>query len=101
MQHPAFDLKNPNRMRSLITSFTSQNTVNFHQIDGSGYGFLADCVIELDSFNPQIAARILTPLTRWRKLDQVRQQLIKAQLQKILDSGDLSKDVFEVVSKSL
>ncbi|MBT5202179.1 MAG: aminopeptidase N [Gammaproteobacteria bacterium] len=101
MQHPAFDLKKPNRMRSLITSFASQNTVNFHHLDGSGYGFLADCVIELDRFNPQIAARMLTPLTRWRKLDRVRQQLIKDQLQKIRDSGDLSKDVFEVVSKSL
>jgi len=101
MQHPAFDMKNPNRMRSLLASFASQNTVNFHLLDGSGYAFLADCVIELDSFNPQIAARMLTPLTRWRKLDGTRQALMKSQLQKILDAGDLSRDVFEVVTKSL
>ncbi|MEC8820303.1 MAG: aminopeptidase N C-terminal domain-containing protein, partial [Pseudomonadota bacterium] len=75
--------------------------VNFHLLDGSGYAFLADCVIELDSFNPQIAARMLTPLTRWRKLDGTRQALMKSQLQKILDAGDLSRDVFEVVTKSL
>ena len=81
--------------------FFNVSFFNFHLLDGSGYAFLADCVIELDSFNPQIAARMLTPLTRWRKLDGTRQALMKSQLQKILDAGDLSRDVFEVVTKSL
>ncbi|HWV08919.1 MAG TPA: aminopeptidase N, partial [Pseudomonas sp.] len=65
MQHPAFTLKNPNKVRALIGAFAGQNLVNFHQIDGSGYRFLADQVITLNALNPQIASRLLAPLTRW------------------------------------
>lgn len=101
MQHPAFTLKNPNKVRALIGAFAGQNLVNFHAADGSGYRFLADLVIELNALNPQIASRQLAPLTRWRKYDSARQALMKAELERILASGTLSSDVYEVVSKSL
>jgi len=101
MQHPAFTLKNPNKVRALIGAFAGQNLVNFHAADGSGYRFLADLVIELNALNPQIASRQLAPLTRWRKYDAARQVLMKSELERILASGELSSDVYEVVSKSL
>jgi aminopeptidase N len=101
MQHDAFTMKNPNRMRSVVVSFASQNIVNFHQKDGSGYEFLADRVIELNDINPQMAARVLSPLTRWHKYDLHRQVLMKSQLQRILDQEVLSPDVFEIASKSV
>ena len=101
MQHPAFNLKNPNKVRSLVGAFAGQNLINFHAADGSGYRFLADLVIQLNGFNPQIASRQLAPLTRWRKYDSARQALMKGELERIRASGDLSSDVFEVVSKSL
>ncbi|MBD8612424.1 aminopeptidase N [Pseudomonas putida] len=101
MQHPAFTMKNPNKVRALIGAFAGQNLINFHAADGSGYRFLADLVIELNALNPQIASRQLSPLTRWRKYDSKRQALMKAELERILASGPLSSDVYEVVSKSL
>ncbi len=101
MEHPAFTLKNPNKVRALVGAFAGQNLVNFHSADGSGYRFLADLVITLNGFNPQIASRQLAPLTRWRKYDASRQALMKAELERILASGELSSDVYEVVSKSL
>lgn len=101
MQHPAFNIKNPNKVRALIGAFAGQNLVNFHAADGSGYRFLADLVIQLNGFNPQIASRQLAPLTRWRKYDSARQALMKAELERIRACGELSSDVFEVVSKSL
>ena len=101
MTHPAFTLKNPNKVRALIGAFSGQNLVNFHQADGSGYRFLADQVITLNALNPQIASRLLGPLTRWGKYDDARQALMKAELERILASGELSSDVYEVVSKSL
>lgn len=101
LAHEAFDMKVPNRLRSLVSQFAANNIVNFHQADGAGYRFLADRVIELNSINPQIAARILTPLTRWRKFDENRQQLMRAALESILAIDDISSDVFEIASKSL
>jgi len=101
MQHPAFDAKNPNKLRSLISVFCAQNPVNFHAKDGSGYAFLADRIIELNVQNPQVASRMVTPLSRWKKYDKTRQALMLKELERIRDSGNLSKDVYEVVSKSL
>ena len=101
MQHPAFTLKNPNKVRALVGAFAGQNLINFHAADGSGYRFLADLIIQLNALNPQIASRQLAPLTRWRKYDSARQALMKAELERIMASGNLSSDVFEVVSKSL
>lgn len=101
LEHPAYDGNNPNKIRSVIAVFCGQNMVNFHNTDGSGYRFLADQIMVLNKQNPQIAARLLTPLTRWKKYSGQRQDLMKAELERIRTSGDLSKDVFEVVSKSL
>lgn len=100
-QHPAFNIRNPNKVRSLIGSFAQGNLVRFHQADGEGYKLLADVVVTLNSLNPQVAARILTPLIHWRRYNGARQVLMQAQLQKLLSIPDLSKDLYEVVSKAL
>ncbi len=101
MAHPAFDIRNPNKVRSVIGAFCFNNAVSFHKLDGSGYEFLVDKVITLNSINPQIASRLLTPLTRWKKYGQGRQDLMQAALRRILAAPKLSPDVYEVVSKSL
>ena len=101
MQHPAFSLRNPNKVRALLGAFANQNLVNFHRADGAGYHFLAEQILQLDALNPQIAARLLTPLTRWRKYDPARQALMRGQLERILQADGLSADAYEVVSKSL
>jgi len=100
MEHPHFEIRNPNKVRSLIGAFCGQNHINFHSADGSGYEFLADQVLKLNKLNPQIASRLLTPLTRWKKYDPARQSLMQVQLQRIKASEDLSSDVYEVVQKS-
>ena len=99
--HPAFSIRNPNKVRALIGAFASGNPVRFHAADGSGYRFLADRVIELDRLNPQTAARTLAPLRRWRKFDETRRRLMRAELQRILAEPKLSRDVYEIASKSL
>lgn len=99
--HPVYDGRNPNRIRALIGTFCGQNLHNFHLHDGSGYRFLADRILELDRQNPQIAARLLTPLTRWKRYGPERQPLMREQLQRIMAVTNLSADVHEVVSKSL
>ena len=99
MAHPAFDLKNPNKVRSVLGGF-GQNVAGFHKEDGSGYHFLADQIILLNKRNPQIASRLCTPLTRWKKLQPELSLKMKAELERIM-SEDLSKDVYEVISKSL
>lgn len=101
LQHPAFDLRNPNKVRSVIGAFCGQNAVNFHQLDGGGYRFLADQVIQLNRSNPQIASRLLGPLSKWRKFLPEQQKMMKAELERIAAEPKLSRDVFEVVSKSL
>lgn len=100
LEHPAFDLKNPNKVRSVIGTF-AQNAIHFHNVNGEGYRFLADHILTLDSLNPQIAARLVGPLSKWRRYDNERQGLIKAQLQRLADKSNLSKEVYEIVSKSL
>ena len=100
MQHEVFDGSSPNKLRSVLGGFAS-NMLHFHAEDGSGYEFLADQILDLDKKNPQISARLLTPLTRWRKFEPAAQQRMKAQLERIQNTGELSSDVFEVVTKSL
>jgi aminopeptidase N len=101
MQHPAFSLNNPNKVRSLIGRFCAGNPVRFHASDGSGYRFLGDQVLALDAMNPQIAARLVQSFSRWRRFDETRQQLMREQLERIVAQENLSKDVFEIASKSL
>ena len=100
-EHVAFDIRNPNKVRALIGTFCSANQAQFHAANGDGYKFLTDFVTRIDSLNPQIAARLLTPLTRWKRMDSQRQQLMKQALESILSHKDLSRDVFEIASKSL
>ena len=101
MALPDFDITNPNKVRSVVGAFCNQNLLKFHDKNGSGYQFLADIILQLDQLNPQIAARLMTPLTRWKKYDQSRQLKLKEQLQRIRQTAKLSKDVREVVEKSL
>ena len=100
-KHPAFSMTNPNRLRSLIGVFCMGNRVHFHALDGSGYSFLGDTILELNDINPQVAARLMRILANWRRFDEKRQELIKVQLERIVAHEGLSKDVFEVASKSL
>ena len=99
--HPDFDPRNPNRVRALVGAFASGNQVRFHEAKGEGYRFLADIVIQLDPFNPQVAARIVGPLGQWRRMDQGRQALMKAELTRIVALAGLSTNTYEMVSKSL
>ena len=101
LHHPDFSLTNPNRVRSLVGAFCSGNPVRFHDASGDGYRFLADRVLELDPLNPQIAARLLRALARWRRYDSHRQALMRAQLERILAAEGLSRDTFEIASKCL
>lgn len=99
LEHPAFDIKNPNKVYALVGGFAGC-PVNFHAKDGSGYEFLGDAVIRLDALNAQVAARMVSGFTRWKKYDEGRQKLMKAQLERII-AGKVSDNVFEIASKSL
>jgi aminopeptidase N len=99
--HPSFTYKNPNKVRSLIATFCGTNQAQFHAADGSGYAFLGDQICLLDQLNPQIASRMITPLTQWRRYDEGRRQLMRSQLERIGNQPDLSDDVKEIVEKSL
>lgn len=101
LEHSAFSLSNPNRVRSLIGMFAAGNINEFHRLDGKGYQFVTDILIKLNRVNPQVAARVITPLIQFKKFDESRQHLMKASLQQLLDLPDLSKDLFEKVSKAL
>ena len=101
MDHEAFSLTNPNKVRSLIGVFALANPTGFHAADGSGYRFHADQVIALNALNPQVAARMVTAFNAWSRYDENRQNLMKCELERISNTGGLSKDVFEIVSKAL
>jgi aminopeptidase N len=100
LQHPAFDIKVPNKVYALVRTFAA-NHVNFHAADGSGYGFLADQVIAINGFNPQVAARMARGFDRWRKFDAARQAKARAALERIRDSDGLTRDVAEIITKAL
>ncbi|KAH0884275.1 hypothetical protein HID58_060371 [Brassica napus] len=124
LDHPAFDLRNPNKASefsklsfSFATFFLSSmltiiqvysliggfcgSPVNFHAKDGSGYKFLGDIVVQLDKINPQVASRMVSAFSRWKRYDETRQALAKAQLEMIMSANGLSENVFEIASKSL
>ncbi len=100
-RHPDFSMLNPNRMRSLVGAFSAGNPVGFHAANGAGYRFLADQVLSLDPLNPQLAARLLRGLIRWRRFDPGRQALMRAEIARVLDADALSRDSYEVASKAL
>lgn len=101
MEHEAFDFLNPNKLRSVVGAFAGQNLQNFHAANGEAYTFLADQIIKLDNINPQIASRLATPLTRWKKYNSQRQSLMVKELKRIHGKESLSKDLREVVEKSI
>ena len=99
--HPAFSIRNPNKVRSLVGAYASSNPVGFHRADGAGYQFLAERILELDALNPQIAARLVAPLGQWRRFDAARAGAMKDALDTILTAeGARSKDVYEMASKA-
>jgi len=101
LKHPAFELANPNRFRALVGTFSQVNLVRFHDASGEGYRFLADQLLRLLPVNPQVTARLLNPLTRWRRFDPGRQALMRAELERIKAVPNLPREVYEVVTKSL
>lgn len=101
MTHPAFSLSNPNKVRALIAAFSRLNAVQFHALDGQAYAFLAEQVQVLDALNPQIASRLVEPLTHWQRFSEPHSTLMKQQLQQLLDNNQLSNDSYEIVTKSL
>ncbi|HUF44202.1 MAG TPA: aminopeptidase N, partial [Aestuariivirgaceae bacterium] len=99
--HAAFDLKRPNRVRALIGTFANANPVAFNRADGEGYRLLAQAVVDLDSFNGQVAARLATAFRSWRMLEPLRQRLAKEALETIAAEPKLSRDTTEIVTKCL
>ena len=100
-RHPAFDRKNPNRVRALVGTFAQSNQLRFHDAGGAGYALLADEVITVDPLNPTTAARLIQPLGSWRRHDPARQALMRRELERVLAAPGLSKNTYEMVSKSL
>ena len=101
MEHPAFSIKNPNKVRAVLGAFSQHNLAQFHAQDGSGYALLAEQVAVLDDLNPQMSARMVNPLTRWRRHAPTQQKLMRSALEKLQARSQLSKDLFEVLEKSL
>jgi aminopeptidase N len=99
--HPAFEPKNPNRLRALVSTFANFNPARFHDPSGAGYRFLADQILAVDGFNPMTAARLVDPLGGWRRYTPELGALMKAELERILAAPGLSKNVFELVSRAL
>lgn len=100
-EHPVFSLKKPNKVRALIGAFAMGNPIRFHALDGSGYRFVTDMLIELDGLNPQVAARLLGVFGQWRRLTADRSQAMRAQLERIAGTEGLSRDCTEIAGKSL
>ena len=98
--HPDFTITNPNRLRSVVGAM-SGNQLIFHDPSGRGYRFLADMLLKVDKLNSQTAAKLVPPLGRWRRFDEGRAALMKTELNRLVDTPGLSKDMFEQVSKSL
>jgi aminopeptidase N len=101
LQHPAFNIRNPNRVRALIGTFAHANAVRFHDSAGHGYQFIADRILELDSLNPQVAARLMTGFNDWRRYEPHRSRLMRAQIERVLGASPLSNDVREIAEKDL
>jgi len=100
-KHPSFNLSNPNRSRSLLYAFAAGNPTGFHRADGEGYRFVADHVLQLDPINPQVAARIVSCFNQWKRYEPGRQALMRAELERMAGTDSISKDVREIVERSL
>jgi aminopeptidase N len=100
-RHPAFDRRNPNKVYALIGAFALNNPAQFHRPDGSGYRFLVDQALAIDTLNPSVAAHLLESLSRWRRMEAGRKGRMRAQLERVLATEGLSPDCYEIASKSL
>ncbi len=100
-EHEAFSLKKPNKVRALVGAFAASNPVCFNSADGSGYRFIADVVLALDAINPQVAARLSAAFKNWRVLEASRRDLARGEIERIKGRKGLSRDTFEIVSKTL
>jgi aminopeptidase N len=100
LDHEAFDWRNPNKLRALVGAFAGGNPIAFHRADGAGYRLMGEVIERVQASNPQIAARMLAPLTRWRRYEQ-GQQAMRAELERLAAIEPLPKDVFEVLSRAL
>ena len=101
LNHRSFTLGNPNRVRSLIGAFAASNPAAFHAADGSGYQFLVEMLTDLNTRNPQVAARMIEPLIRLKRYDSGRQALMRQALEQLQGLDKLSGDLFEKISKAL
>lgn len=101
VNHPAFQIKNPNKVRAVVGGLAFGNPVRFHDVSGQGYAFVTDRIIELNSLNPQVAARMANAFTQWRRFDSNRQAKMRAELQRITATPGLALDVYEIASKTL
>src|SRR4029453_11576112 len=101
LDHPAFSISNPNRVRALVGSFASGNQTQFNRADGAGYDFVADFVLDLDKRNPQTAARLLVSFRSWRALEERRRTRAEAALRRVAAGKDLSPDVRDIVTRTL
>ena len=101
MGHPDFRLSTPNRVYALIGGFTSMNLSGFNAADGEGYRVVADTILKLDLINPQVAARMATGFRSWRILNEVRRKAASGQLERIVATPNLSRDTFEIISRTL
>jgi aminopeptidase N len=99
-KHSAFSFKTPNKVYALIGGFTAGNLAGFHAVDGSGYKLIADCIVKLDGINPQVAARMATSFRSWKLYDTPRREHARAEMQRVLATKGLSKDVFEIISRT-
>lgn len=100
-KHEAFDIKNPNKVYALVGGFCSGNPVNFHAANGEGYQFLTEIILQLNQINPQVAARMIKPLTDWRRYPEYRKKMMKEKLEVIAKEPKISPDIYEIVTKSL
>jgi aminopeptidase N len=101
LNHPAFSIKNPNKIRALIGAFCSGNHARFHVLSGEGYRFLTEQLIAIDPANPQIAARLVAPFINWKKYDSIRQKLMKGHLERLLLIDNISNDLYEIIKKTI
>ena len=101
LKHSLFSLRNPNKVRSLIGGFAQGNQLNFNRADGMGYSLVAAAVIDLNAFNPQVAARLLGAFRSWRSLEPKRRELARKALETVRGTTGLSRDVFEIVTRTL
>jgi aminopeptidase N len=101
LDHPAFSISNPNKVRALVGAFAMSNPTGFHDASGAGYRFVADRVIELQGINPQIAARIASAFNHWKRHDPLRSHLMQTELQRIAATPELASDVAEILHNAL